>query len=93
MPKYDYNCPANGRTIEVMHRMSERLTTWGEVCKCAGIEAGDTPADSPVEKVLLAGVVNPGNLGSDSGRTGGDSAFGAGSVAKAYHSTKNRWAR
>lgn len=90
MPKYDYTCPANGRTIEVMHRMSERLTTWGELCARAGIAPGATPAESPVEKVLRAGVVDKNHLGSDSGRTAGDSAFGAQSVARAYHRTKNR---
>jgi len=29
MPTYDYRCDANGKTVEVIHRMSEQLNTWG----------------------------------------------------------------
>jgi predicted nucleic acid-binding Zn ribbon protein len=87
MPKYDYLCPANGRTIEVQHRMSEEVTTWGELCERAGLETGDTPADSPVEKTFTrASLMAAANVGSDSS---GGSSFGAGSTARAYHSTKN----
>lgn len=87
MPTYDYLCAANGRTVEVQHRMSEEVTTWGELCKRAGLEPGDTPADAPVAKTFTrAGVLQSGNLGSNSS---GGSAFGAGSTARAYHSTKN----
>ncbi len=87
MPKYDYLCAANGRTVEVQHRMSEEVTTWGDLCLRAGIEAGDTPADAPVEKTFTrASVMQASNAGSDSS---GGSSFGAGSTARAYHSTKN----
>ena len=44
MPTYDYRCEANGRVVEVRHRMSERLTTWGELCKLAGLDASRNPA-------------------------------------------------
>ncbi len=65
MPSYDYRCPANGQIVEVQHKMSEKLTTWGEVCECAGIDSGDTPADSPVERMMTAGnIVSSGNMGS-----------------------------
>lgn len=57
MPTYDYRCETNGRTVEVMHRMSEQLKTWGELCEKAGIEAGDTPADSPVMRMATGGNV------------------------------------
>ena len=50
MPRYDYHCPANDRTVEVSHSMSETLGTWGELCRRAGIEPGDTPADAPVHR-------------------------------------------
>ena len=52
MPSYDYRCAANDRVVEVRHRMSEKLTTWGEVCTRAGIDAGDTAADAPVERLI-----------------------------------------
>ncbi len=55
MPSYDYYCPTNGKTLEVTHRMSELLKFWGEVCDRAGIEPGDTPANSPVQKLITGG--------------------------------------
>ena len=55
MPSYDYRCAANGQVVEVRHRMSEKLTTWGEVCTHAGILAGDTDPDSPVERLITGG--------------------------------------
>jgi predicted nucleic acid-binding Zn ribbon protein len=87
MPTYDYLCAANGRVVEVQHRMSEEVTTWGDLCQRAGLETGDTPADATVEKTFTrASVMQSANVGSNSS---GGSAFGAGSTAKAYHTTKN----
>jgi len=54
MPTYEYYCEANNQTIEVLHRMEDIISTWGELCSCAGIEDGDTPVDSPVERKLSA---------------------------------------
>lgn len=54
MPQYRYRCPANGRTVDVVHRMVETLTTWGEVCARAGLEPGPTAAESPVHRILFA---------------------------------------
>jgi len=65
MPTYEYRCESNGRVIEVDHRMSERLTTWAELCARAGIAPGRTAADTPVTKLMSASaVVSRGNLGS-----------------------------
>jgi hypothetical protein len=67
MPTYDYRCDANTRVVEVNHRMSESLTTWGELCSRAGIEPGDTPADSPVHRLATGGnVISSRSLGSGS---------------------------
>jgi hypothetical protein len=55
MPTYDYRCDTNGRMVEVIHRMSDRLATWGELCDKAGIEAGDTPRDAPVIRMATGG--------------------------------------
>jgi hypothetical protein len=64
MPTYDYLCEANGRVIEVKHPMSQRLTTWGELCALAGRALGDTLADSPVQRLATGGqVVKSGSLG------------------------------
>ncbi len=57
MPTYDYRCETNGRVVEVNHRMSETLSTWGELCDRASLPCGDTPADTPVQR-----MANGGNL-------------------------------
>lgn len=55
MPTYDYRCEANGRVVEVSHRMSEKMETWGQLCEKAGIDAGDTPSDTPVTRMATGG--------------------------------------
>ena len=65
MPSYDYLCEANGQVLEVKHSMSEAVKTWGELCERAGIDCGDTPAESPVNKLATGGqVVKRSSLGS-----------------------------
>lgn len=54
MAFYDYYCAANKKTVEVKHSINERLKTWGEVCKLAGIDLGDVAADSPVDRIISA---------------------------------------
>ena len=66
MPTYDYRCETNGRVVEVNHRMNEKLENWGDLCAKAGIEAGDTPMDSPVTRMATGGNFIGGNLGSGS---------------------------
>jgi hypothetical protein len=64
MPTYDYRCEFNGQIVEVKHRMSERVSTWGELCALAGIVPGDTPLNSMVEKLITGGqVVRSSSLG------------------------------
>ena len=53
--RYDYFCPANQKTVEVSHSMTDSLSTWGEVCAKASIEPGETPLDSPVSRVITGG--------------------------------------
>jgi hypothetical protein len=65
MPTYDYRCDFNGKTVEVMHRMSEQLDTWGELCEKAGIDPGDTALDTPVHRLATGGnVISSNSLGS-----------------------------
>lgn len=65
MPTYDYYCEANGQTLEVRHKMSEEVCTWGELCQLAGREVGTTMADSPVKRLATGGqVVSRNSLGS-----------------------------
>ena len=67
MPTYDYRCDANGKVLEVSHRMSDTISTWGDLCERAGAEPGDTPADSPVQRLVTGGsVISSNNLGSGS---------------------------
>lgn len=57
MPTYDYYCPANGEQVEVRHRMSETVNTWGEICERTGRDPGETPADARVERRISGGSV------------------------------------
>jgi len=57
MPSYDYLCPANARVVEVRHGMSESISTWGQLCARAGIDPGDTPLDTPVERLISGGAL------------------------------------
>ncbi|KPK36647.1 MAG: regulator [Gammaproteobacteria bacterium SG8_47] len=67
MPTYDYRCEANGQVVEIKHRMSEQVNTWGELCQRAGVATGDTPADSPVTRLITGGnVVRSGSVGESS---------------------------
>jgi len=65
MPYYEYRCPANGRTVEVRHRMDERLTTWGELARQAGADPGETPVDAAVERLISAPVPLAGSGGGE----------------------------
>jgi hypothetical protein len=65
MPTYDYRCETNSKVIEVNHRMSELISTWGELCKRADIDPGDTPSNTPVNKLATGGnLVSRSSLGS-----------------------------
>jgi len=67
MALYDYYCEANDRTVEVRHGMSESVKNWGDLCELAGIDAGDTPLDAPLRKLMGAPVPMTGSsTGSDS---------------------------
>ena len=68
MATYDYHCPANDRIVTVVHKMSEDLSTWGELCGRAGIALGDTPAAAPIAKRIgLSIIAKSDNLGCDAG--------------------------
>jgi len=60
MPKYDYRYELNGQTVEISHAMNDAIHTWGELCLLADIDAGGTPADSPVHKIISGGFVATG---------------------------------
>lgn len=60
MPLYEYLCEANGQIVEVVHGMSERYTTWGELCTAAKLDLGDTPAATPVTKLIGSGNATNG---------------------------------
>ena len=65
MPTYDYLCEANGRIVEVSHSMADRLGTWGELCRKAGIALEGTPGNARVRRLITGGsVVHAGSLGS-----------------------------
>ncbi|MGB5733370.1 MAG: zinc ribbon domain-containing protein [Thiohalocapsa sp.] len=67
MPTYDYRCDANGQVVEVNHRMSEKISTWGELCERASRSRGDTAADAPVQRMANGGnLISSASLGSGS---------------------------
>ncbi len=52
MPKYNYLCKKNSKTIQVTHDINTKLKTWGEVCFVAQIPLGDTDVSAPVSLVI-----------------------------------------
>jgi predicted nucleic acid-binding Zn ribbon protein len=64
MPTYEYLCEANGRVVEVSHKMAEKVKTWGELCMRADVAPGKTDPKTPVTKLMSAGFVNTGSNGS-----------------------------
>lgn len=52
MPRYDYCCDANGEVVEVIHKIHEQVSTWGEVCERSGIDPGNTDRATPVHKIF-----------------------------------------
>jgi hypothetical protein len=65
MPRYDYHCEANGRTIEVRHGFDERVETWAQLCERAGESLGDTPPEALVEKVIYAPALSTPKTNSE----------------------------
>lgn len=54
MPIYEYHCPANGTHLEVLHGMDEVPKTWGELCRLADVDPGETDASAEVKRLLSA---------------------------------------
>jgi hypothetical protein len=69
MLTYQYHCPTNNRIVDVQHGMKERLATWGEVCRRAGIVVDGAPPEAPVERLISGGL-----LGTVAGGTPSSSA-------------------
>jgi hypothetical protein len=67
MPTYDYHCPANGRTVEVSHKLADRVRTWGDLCKRAGRPLAGTPGKAKVERLITGGSFL-GSLGTEKER-------------------------
>jgi len=57
MPTYDYRCEANQQVYEVQHSISQRPTTWGELCALAGINPGDIAPEAQVTRLISGGGV------------------------------------
>ncbi len=64
MPTYDYLCPANGRTVEVSHKMAERSSPGATLCRRAGLPLDGTPGKARVERLITGGNVITGALGA-----------------------------
>lgn len=65
MPTYDYFCPANGRVVEISHKMADTIATWADLCRRAGMPLDGTPGKAPVERLITGGnVIHSGSLGS-----------------------------
>lgn len=73
MPRYDYFCESNGRTIEVTHSMTRRIKDWGELCDLAEIDPEHTPKDVAVHRIIttapMANIANGNAYLKDHGFT------------------------
>jgi len=65
MPLYEYYCEANGETHEVTHSMTQDLNTWGELCTLTKHEPGETPLDTPIERMISRVMVQSPKGNSD----------------------------
>ena len=72
LPRYDYLCPSNDRTVEVAHSITVTLRTWGEVCKAAGLARGKTPASAKVQRMIGPALLLGARHGAASGGGHGD---------------------
>ena len=82
MPTYDYRCDINGQVLEVKHAMSENVSTWGELCERTGSALGETPADSPVQRLISgSNVVKSTSLGDANMPPCGNGGCGSGRCA------------
>jgi len=70
MPTYEYFCDANNQSVEVLHSMHKTLSTWGELCDCAGIDIGKTEHQASIEKKLSAVSLLPKKDVSSKPQTG-----------------------
>jgi hypothetical protein len=52
MPRYDYHCAANDRTVEVVHSLKYKLQTWGEVCEHKGMDLEGLSSEMPVTRII-----------------------------------------
>ncbi len=52
MPKYVYECLANGKKVEVSHPSNVSLECWGQLCYVGQIEMGSTSFKAPVKRVI-----------------------------------------
>lgn len=57
MPTYDYRCEATQEVFEVQHAMSEKLSTWAELCALLDMETGNIAPDSKVTRLISGGGV------------------------------------
>ncbi|NER38261.1 MAG: zinc ribbon domain-containing protein [Oscillatoria sp. SIO1A7] len=54
MPTYDYFCPSNNETVEVIHSLDRKVETWGDLCRLLHCDPGETPTDAPVRRLISA---------------------------------------
>ncbi len=65
MPAYDYFCAANQQTIEVRHSIHDLIQTWGELCRLANCDLGNTSEHEPVTRRVSAPMVMKPTSDSD----------------------------
>jgi hypothetical protein len=61
MPTYEYLCEASDRVVAASHTMTQKLKTWGRLCKHFEITSGKTGPKAKVTKLMSAGFVNTVN--------------------------------
>ena len=82
MPIYEYRCEANDTTLEVSHPMSVTVSNWGQLSELAGIEAGKTPKNTAVEKLISMPIAHGSDKPSGPAIPPGGCGAGCGCVGR-----------
>ncbi len=57
MPTYDYRCVATGDVYEARHGINDRLHTWAQLCDRLGMDVGQTPPETALQRLATGGAV------------------------------------
>jgi hypothetical protein len=62
MPLYEYEITGTDLRYEVLHSITEHLTTWGELATVVGVPVGTLDMATPVTRLVGGRIFVNGNL-------------------------------